>query len=113
MGISSLWPSEAGEGLEGSVASDWTVEGGKAEGNGPALVGAGMPGAVVVQEVIYGSHPRIRNLCGSGPGVPLGFQHRQWGQGRFLRGMGNQMPKGNRHPRQAHHLWLSLEERAG
>lgn len=43
-----MWPSEAGEGLEGSVASDWTVKGGEAEGNGRALVGAGMPGAVVV-----------------------------------------------------------------
>lgn len=98
-GESSLWLSEAGEGLEGSVASDWTVEGGKAEGNGPALVGAGMPGAVVVQEVIYSSHPRTRNRCGAGPGVPLGFQHRQWGQGRFLREMGNQMPKGTRRQR--------------
>lgn len=88
-GESSLWPSEAGEGLEGSVASDWTV-GGEAEGNGPVLVGAGMPGAVVVQEVVYGSHARIRDLCGAGPGVPLGLQHRQWGQGRFLQGIGSQ-----------------------
>ena len=89
-GESSLWPSEAGEGLERSVASDWTVEGGEAEGNGPALVGAGMPGAVVVQEVVYGSHARIRDMCGACPGVPFGLQHRQWGQGRFLRGMGSQ-----------------------
>lgn len=46
-------------------------------------------------------------MWGRSQGVPLGLQHRQWGAGEVPARDGG--AKGTRCPRQAHHLWLSLE----